>query len=705
MKTLPWLLGLVLLASCSSTSQQGFVVVSINTGDLALPLDSETIGLYISQIDESGRASNLLASEQHVTRNNGVPSVRFPSSLVVVSNGKSSRIHTRLVAYDGNTRNVLTMRESRTLVPTDSSALLRLNLFYTNQGNVIDDLPGQVVATSEHASIEAEPTLQLRQSDSAGADPYARFHSVCDGARAPEGMTAGDDGRCVPLDASAADLSVYDAAIGVPFSHESDSCYDVLKTFEPRSDGGAVQLAAKGLPETGECRVELPRAFDPARLNVAMAGLGGFPATDEYPGGLRPLAATLAFRQEGTSIVLPERVCALARRGSLVFSQRTVQWRGVEPVCSEYTLAKQPLGFDNPPPDPRRELDPDGAAPDGLRRYDIAATERLFAFAARKGVVGYLLNTPGDSMKLARLPESAFASGTTQRPEVYEWFPSIVPSLQAVTVGIDGPAEIYAVEALAYHVPAMGFVPERVTGPQADHRGSFVQFGGEGYFASVSSDTPMRVQLGALTNALTVSVPSHDYELPVSTFFGIAPWVGAATASRIVIPNTLDPSQWLDCPLRGQCTPHQFGITQDRERLASSVVAGAAHVAGEFTALYEMPADEVLQSDLAATQPVLASVFNVRAVARFVSAGDGYCAVIKPNDAALLTLSCGLSLGVPATTVLRGPAHIVVDSDESFLYVAYQCRNDSDVHVVEVPFARLNEPLSNVCAAPSQDGG
>ncbi|RYE97653.1 MAG: hypothetical protein EOO77_38670, partial [Oxalobacteraceae bacterium] len=135
-------LAVSLLACSSQTVVPGALVLGIHTNDLVIADDVNALGLYILHQDATGRVRERLAYEVAPLRVDGQVLVYLPATMVLeASDREGDRVHARLVAYRSD-RTVVTMREARAQVPTDQSRLLRLNLFFTNSGNVVDAAPG-----------------------------------------------------------------------------------------------------------------------------------------------------------------------------------------------------------------------------------------------------------------------------------------------------------------------------------------------------------------------------------------------------------------------------------------------------------------------------------------------------------------------------------------------------------------------------------
>lgn len=185
---------------------------------------------------------------------------------------------------------------------------------------MLDEAEGQDVVGVTQAS------LQLANSaGSTSTERFFQFRSVCAGAPAPEGQTAGEDGSCVALDV---ETVVDDASLPLPGGDEEDPCFDVTAAF-----AGAVPSDAAPTPEgpLGACSVPVPAQVG-SRWNVAL----------RRDGVQRPLPVGLAARADTSRAVFVPSVCAaLASGAQLVFAATTSPWRGDFGVCAPWNSAKE----------------------------------------------------------------------------------------------------------------------------------------------------------------------------------------------------------------------------------------------------------------------------------------------------------------------------------------------------------------------------
>ncbi len=689
MKLLPRLLAFASLLSCTSSGNAGAaLVLVINTGDLVLPADAGTVGLYLTQIDDSGRMRSLLAHEEKVVIKDGRASVQFPGSLVVESKGASARLHSRFVAFRKETREVLTMREARSAVPTDGLAQLRLSLFYTNQGNVIDELPGQPVILSKAHG------LQLQQAEGT-LDPYARFHSVCDGVQAPAGQTSGDDGRCVALDV---EPEPREPGNVLPPIAEQATCYDLAQTFAGSDAALVPRLTATNLPASGECRIPLPRAFDPSRLNVAVRDEVGFPSGNEQ---LRPLAADLAFRREGDAIVLPERVCNLIRDRELLFSQRTSAWRGGEPVCAAWTAATARGSFDDAVAPPVSEPRDEGP---GLHAEPPAGASLTF-IAAQGDEVALTFQQAGEGPTSLQRFTRAFDSTAPAAPTLAGAGALTAPTF----LPVNGSPELYVlVDGVLQHVSRdelrLDVVSDYVGGPtlrgpalaaiEGKARAFWLTEGGEAVLGTFEDVRKVHIDLA-----------TTDYITDVTSGLRLESRT-AFRADRWIIPNT---------PVRGGGWRWSVGLTP------SPSIGYAQALPGLFAIYHSTRVGPNLFGYGSVTPPDAGSTpyrafdYEDSSIAfvptdlpySSVPTADGFChtGLNLPSNTfpgRLVCQSLAELTGTEPTTsgrvILENVQSLKLATDGVSLYAAYTCGTPR-VHVQRIPLTNTGnmQPIPNVC--------
>lgn len=701
----------MLVACAAETESSGFLVVSMHTGDLELPADTDLVGLYIAQIEPDGRTRNVLAYEATPLREKNQPArVVFPADLVVVSRGETDRVHVRLVAYKQRTHEVLTMREARTQVPVDEGKALRLNLFFINQSNVQDKSPGQPMLTN------VDGVQVLDQQGEISGDAFARFVSVCNGAPAPVDMTAGDDGSCVPLDLKYEELLAPDAPAIVVGTRREDNCYDITQTFAPRADQAVPTIDTATLPATGECRVPLPRRFDPERLNVAMVTSEPVFLSPDYPGkGLRPLPAKLAFRQEGDELVLPARVCDLARRpevSALALSQRTDAWGGAEPVCSDWSKAKAPRSFDGPPPGDR----PDGAVPDGstepaLAEYEISARRPLHSLAGRNGTTGVITGSGSGPFELLTVPESQLGSGVVETRSSTSLEVFGPPRLRAVTYPADprGAPEFYVqmgasgglhvVQANGDLVLVDALGTDRPVAMQQVGNGPVAFYGADADGSSAIHVAEL--QRGGAVKPLT-SVAGIAY--------GLAPELGAIGTEQLFVPNQDFPQRWLTC---SNPASNDFSCEESNlENPPSFLTYGSsARVGADYFGFVRDSSTPLVIDYVSKKKIPVADDYPLPE--QPVSVGSQFCAVYpqrqQPDRRSVYCANATeVRSGQLGTLVLEDLGVVALASDDSWLYLAYQCPTpvESPIHVARIRADALSQSgIQSKCDSTQKDGG
>ena len=703
MKVLPRLVAIASLLSCTSSNEgEGALVLAINTGDLVLPDDAGTVGLYLTQIDTDGRMRSVLSREEKVfIDDQGNASVQFPGSLVVESHGERARLLTRLVAFRKETREVLTMREARAAVPTDRQALLRLSLFFTNQGNVVDERNGEPVIQSDARGVE------LRQVEPERVDPYARFRSQCDGGPAPEGMTAGDDGRCTALDVEPEPRASADALPG--FEAEA-ICYDLAETFAPSGDDSVPTLESFELPPSGPCRVALPKRFDPQRLNVAVRGIEGFVTraagpdgslVDVYPGErLRPLAAGSAFTLDAVqnAIELPERVCTLLRDRKLVFSQRTTAWRGGDPVCAPWSRVTKKGTFDGAPPAPLPA--PDAGSPQGLSVEAPSADASFGQLAVHEGELALTFAEQSGTGRLVRFAAGTFeAGGSIGDPAPAAFGAALTaPTFLDVPNGAGGTtAELYVLAGNSYSLhhamrrAVLTQVQKVTDGGQAGLDRTAVAMVG-GVPSAFWLEGPASQQDGILG---TFTDPTHVTETTRSVGFtdgslGLGKPQTAVRDGRWIVGHgtVSDPGSWWSIGVpQGQVPTVQYSQNTERynvahwTRVADRLLGfGFAQTdAGNLLQAFDYESGDTFPYEL-----VPAST---------VTTPEGFCftAIYDPERAPDVQCStvAELRARAPGHDVLVGGVGTpYVAGDGQYLYVAYTCGGPTGpVHVDRMPLA------------------
>lgn len=675
MRSLPRFAAVFFAMACSSEpSSSGFLRISMHTGDLFLPDDTDRVGLYIAQSDQEGRMRNVLAYEATPLVEPGqAPRIRFPADLIVVSRGEADRVHARLVAFKRDTHEALTMREARVQVPIEDGKGIRLNLFFVNQSNVRDRDPG--------APLLSGAVQLMDQGGSISLDAFERFGSVCNGAPAPDGMTAGDDGSCVPLDVP--NEALVEPAELDRGTRSTDGCYDVTRAFARAQPGDAEvpQIDARTLPASGDCRLPLPGQFDPARLNVAMkTSEAAF--RDPLGGALRPLPAQLAFRLEGNTLVLPARICDLARRpevSALLFSQRTEAWGGGEPVCSDWALAKGEGSYDGGAPTPL----PDGA-PDAdpvpepeLSEYEVSARGSITGFAARNGAVALLTSRGGPSgpHELLRVARSQFDVGgevTTESNALSGATGVSAPILKAIAASTDPTSapNFYAqpVEGGLFSV-GPGASLDSVSGAPPSLRVLVEPLGARAValWSEGAAVTIGELETGGIVPLLEYS-SSAQIELPSQ--------LAARDATRFIVPNPQRPHEWLDC---------QFESCETKEVSPFSIPSarGAVYVAPNmFGFVLDSTAPQLIDYDTSTVQ-ALPTGYELPA-ADIVPLGATFCAVYAAPPRVRCSSAAQVQSGEAGHALLGGADSVRLMGDERSLYLAYQCSSETPLRIARV---------------------
>lgn len=701
----------LIVCSCGTPSPAA-LVLSLNTNDLAISADTDLVGLYVSQIGENGAVLRVDAHEAAPLRVGDDVKVPFPASLVLVPGEEQTAIvHVRLVAYDNReARTVITMRESRTRAPTpdDGARLLRLDLFFTNQGNVVDATPGAALGATASG-------LDTRSSDVASRDyvgamaqqDFDRFTSICDGGPAPAGMTAGPDGRCTALEVELKSLPEFDLDQKVPGAIQDDFCYDVARAFDEDAAGVApiARVEKSALASSGECRIALPARYDAATLNVALlTPRSAFPLANGK--SVRPLAAKLAFSlsDDGATLTLPPNVCALARRDdmeALLLSPRTDAWGGVEPVCALWVNAKARHSFDKPAATPLGDAgapDADAGAADAasdapdtgasldFADYAVTMTDPLTAMAAMDGRVLLVSDNDG-SYSGTTMPEAAFTT----------------PTAAPAPVALGGGYSRLLARAMRYQTAPAFFVYDLMGSKVGRLEGDVLT-----PLSTPSTNTyiPMPLDNGVAAfgflegpptgtrqlritklvgSTLLSSTYAYDFSVPMAAAsFGIDQSFGVFSALGLVVPNA-EQNNVLVCA-GSACTNTVLESPNLYSFLGITTASGAA------VGLYRT--DVGVRFYDYATGVASAERFDISPGGRIVSGGGIHC-VHQAIDAGPDGVTCfddaAISTSKAAFDVLTGVDYALLDGDDLYLYVAYKCTGlaTDPVHVARMPWAKV----------------
>ena len=719
-------------------------MLALNTNDLVISSDTNLVGLYVAQIGANGRVLAIEAHEAAPLRHeDGTVEVPFPASLLLADATDTQGVHVKLVAYRGASRTPLTMRESRTQLPNEGQRLLRLNLYFTNQDNVADSAPGTTVL-AEGSSLVSASDLSFRNAT--GPIPqnqFDRFTSLCDGAPAPAGKTAGDDGRCVDLEVDVNTLPFReDPGALVPGANpDADSCYDVGRAFSLWEDGAIGHFdraAIDALPTTGECRIDLPAAYDPARLNVAMSTTEAAFETRSNPHdpnsptttapSLRPLPLGVAYRHEGNSIVLPAHVCAVVRRAAvqeLLFSQRTVAWRGEEPVCAPWSHAKLPHEYDGAVPAP---LPPgtdggaeggitDAGAPDGdagtppsFSDYGLVAETayRIDSFAAGDGRVALGQLDFGSDAGVVVLDPARFEQWTLTPRGTALMYPlgaeNMAPEVRSMNV--DGQTEFYAQARDGAGLWHVGATIESIAGPWDGGSKAVVAPLWDGPAVAWTSfeTTDSKLVVQRLTAPRTLA-QSPFIEYPIAEF-DLADGFGTSfSGTTFVVPSY--GATYLRC-IGASCEPVTGNAALDE-------LDTPAHSGGATFSIARgpnLPGQRVLfqfETSAYVEQPSYSADQLV--------AGGGHFCFVASGEGGPQSIVCFTRSAQQPVPLLEGTRQTRLARDEQYLYATYECdpgqsqepQTASPVFVARMPWARIGQSpnafVNRCTAGAGPDGG
>lgn len=307
--------------------------------DLVVPADIDAVALYIQHLDDRGATVeqwSFSVTPLYVPAQNAYV-VRFPATLAVESNGKrGDRVRVRAVAFADGPQGPVPMivRESRTQVPVDYVASVRLPLLWLNYGTASDTQPG--------TGLE-------------DGDAFTRFDSGC-----PAEMTRGDDGVCTSIDVELATLPRVTDGTPAP-----EPCFDPDAVFRAGDD-----VHRQTVDRIVDCSLTLDHGYDPLRTQVALVTPNGYAAGAEH---VRPLPMS-AYRVEAQQLRLSPGACAALAGASAVLVSERVQAPSVTTICSPWQDAPEPVQVQ--PPEPVTEA----GAPDATDATDATdAAEEIDA--------------------------------------------------------------------------------------------------------------------------------------------------------------------------------------------------------------------------------------------------------------------------------------------------------------------------------------
>lgn len=699
------LLAASLVACSAKTVTPGALVLGIHTNDLVIADDVNLIGLYVAQIEAGGRVRQRLAYEAAPLRVGDDVRIRFPASLVLEARDEpGDRIHARLIAYRGDRREVLTMREARSQVPSEGARLLKLNLFFTNAGNVVDSQPNTPMLETELSVQDQDGVI------SEGA--FSRFQSVCEGRAAGVDQTADDSGRCVPLDIELGPHNSYDFDAGLRGGRKEDPCYDVSAAFQARADNAVRRIDTRALAPSGVCVVQLPGAYDPERLNLAMITAERAFETPDYGGAfLRPLAAGVAFTQSGTTVTLTAPACDQLRRAEvtgLIASQRTTAWRGGDPVCAPWSHAATPGSFEGPPPGPVPEggTTPSDVELRELELPDLAVSraETLSLVAdGPLGVIGYATGASDLAVSTFRYDAPAVGAPATHAfggeghvrmvrfdPE-FHFYVHDRSAQQVVRVVTNGSGA------------AAGFEPVTVGSPEAG-----MAEPGRGILA-------LGVERNYLRSGLTFYLMRSPNEgMPTTTEALFLPGSVEQSAPWPAVAYSQGRGTGLQINTDGRCffIDAQDGGTSLQDPLSGSFVPGDQLV-GAGTAFYGTaqidagaPQTMFRYTAAATAETVLPAITGVE---RLAATADHLCYTWRTGDARALACVDARTLTNEIRPLAGELAAVAIAADEQYLHAFYACAGADGprlpYRIVRIPWSLVasgdfSAPALQRCAEP-----
>src|ERR1019366_8366123 len=227
--TLPFVMGLALVATASCTSpSKGALVLAIST-DMETPKDIDVVSVFIT--------TNSVVKFDYLGRVLPDGSVALPATLAVVEpDAPNAQVRIRVIGFQGQTARVL--RDVLTTVPHEQRSLLRLPLNFLDDGSGQGSLSANLVPLGPGEAPEGDSTF----------DPDM-IASSCDFDQ----QLTSVNGACVTAVVDSSTLPPYDPTDvygdgGLQANGAPTTCFDVATCFAAATPVTGVDLATCSFP-------------------------------------------------------------------------------------------------------------------------------------------------------------------------------------------------------------------------------------------------------------------------------------------------------------------------------------------------------------------------------------------------------------------------------------------------------------------------
>ena len=227
--TLPFVMGLALVATASCTSpSKGALVLAIST-DMETPKDIDVVSVFIT--------TNSVVKFDYLGRVLPDGSVALPATLAVVEpDAPNAQVRIRVIGFQGQTARVL--RDVLTTVPHEQRSLLRLPLNFLDDGSGQGSLSANLVPLGPGGAPEGDSTF----------DPDM-IASSCDFGQ----QLTSVNGACVTAVVDSSTLPPYDPTDvygdgGLQPNGAPTTCFDVATCFAAATPVTGVDLATCSFP-------------------------------------------------------------------------------------------------------------------------------------------------------------------------------------------------------------------------------------------------------------------------------------------------------------------------------------------------------------------------------------------------------------------------------------------------------------------------
>jgi hypothetical protein len=316
------LLGLSLTAAAAcSAPPKGALILAVST-DMQTPKDIDIVSVFVS--------TNGTPKFDFLGRVQPDGTLSLPATLAVVEpDDPQAEVRVRVVGFQGQRARVL--RDVRTTVPHQRTALLRLPLSYLDDGSARGTLPAQYVPSAASGVPDGETKF----------DPTDL--TVIQSSCALDGSQTSVAGTCADSSLSASKLPDYadEGVFGDGGTEARPSCFSVQECF---ASSAAVAPSMITTAADGSCSFALSATQAGRKWNCALATTDG---TGACVGGqcLVPLESDPGEGftiTPGVSVVMVPGVCKKLEAGAKLVLNKTSCATKVEaaPVCEPTTAAE-----------------------------------------------------------------------------------------------------------------------------------------------------------------------------------------------------------------------------------------------------------------------------------------------------------------------------------------------------------------------------